>query len=81
MAIKSFQQFIAEEAPGTTEEQVTTIRNLLAAIISSGAMDAFIARDLLMKEAVANAKRGVLNAKQAELANVGELAKDRKSVV
>ncbi len=58
MAIKSFQQFIAEEAPGTTEEQVTTIRNLLAAIISSGAMDAFIRSDLLMKKEENSILRG-----------------------
>ncbi len=69
MPIKSFQRFTAEGSPVTTEEHVATIRNLLAALISSGAMDEFITRDLLMKEAVANAKRGVLNAKQAELTN------------
>lgn len=52
MPIKSFQQFTAEDAPATTGEQVATIRNLLAALISSGAMDALIKRDLLMKEEI-----------------------------
>ncbi len=55
--MKSFARFIKEDASAdvigaSADDQVRAIRNLIAALISSGAMDAFITRDLLMKEEI-----------------------------
>jgi len=48
--MKSFTRFIEEDA--SSDEQVRAIRNAIVALLSSGAMDALIKRDLLMKEEV-----------------------------
>ena len=48
--MKSFTRFIKEDT--RSDEQVRAIRNAIVALISSGAMDAFITRDLLMKEEI-----------------------------
>ena len=48
--MKSFQRFV-KETPAS-EEHVVAIRNMLAALIASGAWDDLIKRDLLMKEEV-----------------------------
>ena len=48
--MKSFTRFITEDA--SSDEQVRAIRNAIVALLSSGAMDALIKRDLLMKEEI-----------------------------
>ena len=48
--MKSFTRFIKEDT--RSDEQVRAIRNAIVALLSSGAMDALIKRDLLMKEEI-----------------------------
>jgi len=52
MPMKNLSTFVREGSPANTEEQVKTLRNLLIALIASGAMDASIKKDLLMKEEI-----------------------------
>ena len=46
--MKSFRRYITENA--SREEQVEAVRNLIVALIKSGAMDDYIASDLLRVE-------------------------------
>ena len=48
--MKSFARFIKENT--SSDEQVRAIRNAIIALITSGALDAFIKSDLLMKEEI-----------------------------
>ncbi len=48
--MKSFRQFIKEDTSTSSDEQVHAIRNAIVALISSGAMDAFIKSDLIKEE-------------------------------
>ncbi|MFM8534734.1 MAG: hypothetical protein ACKOEC_14315 [Acidimicrobiia bacterium] len=50
MPIKSFAAFSEDNAPASTEEQVRAFRNLLIALIGSGALDAEIKKEFVKEE-------------------------------
>jgi len=50
MPIKPFAAFSEDNAPASTEEQVRAFRNLLIALIGSGALDAEIKREFVKEE-------------------------------
>ena len=50
MPIKPFAAFSKENAPASTEEQVRAFRNLLIALIGSGALDTEIKKEFVKEE-------------------------------